>query len=307
MTTPFEFEFEKFHGNGNDFIFIDFASLISFSSPSKIQDFSKKICHRNTGIGADGVIFFNKKNFQILIINSDGSYAATCGNALRCYGLKLIRDRLWDGVSLVKIGRLIPEFLTNEAQRNEPFIFKNEIFSTLCWGSLKSKLVQVAMGNESKIIRLNMPKNSFLSGEVFCVFVQLANPHLVFYSNQFKNFSEEDYKQFGQLAQVNFLKEFSENIPLSNISMVSDLSSPQEFNLVVFERGAGLTLCCGSGAVASRVALETLSIVSKNKQTTRFQLLGGIVEVSSANSHKLNQRILTGPAEYIYKGKMEWF
>lgn len=315
-------QFEKFHGNGNDFAFFEKEFLSPFASLSSLREFVINLCNRQMGVGADGVVFYDILQNQLLIINSDGSLAATCGNALRCYGLKLLQDKLWDGISLVQIKRLVPAHLSelNEFDPTEGFARnKNEVFATLLRGYLKSKTICVAMGNETSCEILSLPENSVPFSNLSVVFVQLANPHLVFVSPEFSSFTQEQYTQFGKWAQGELLNTWGSRIPLSNISMISlqakshDSPSPAlPWNLVVYERGAGLTLCCGSGAVASRIALEKLGFVPTELEKISFQLLGGVVDISTeyivGQEYEpcQQQRALNGPAELVYKGNMEW-
>jgi diaminopimelate epimerase len=294
------FFFQKYHGNGNDFIFLDKDVFDSFATLFELRQFILKICHRNFGAGADGVVFCDRFTNRILIFNSDGSLAATCGNALRCYGLKLLQEKRWDGCSLVFVKRLVPVLIERHSLEPSEIFARDstESFATLVEGNADSKQVCVGMGRESQVKVLALPER-----KDDCVFVQLSNPHLVFVSSLFCSFKEEQYKQFGQWAQGEFLNTISVQIPLSNISMVSlSETQPASWSLVVYERGAGLTLCCGSGAVASRVALEVLDLVKLSEDKISFNLPGGFVDVSSRNIQGTNQRALSGSAEMVFSG-----
>jgi diaminopimelate epimerase len=312
---PFSFDFEKFQGCGNDFIFVDKDVLSSFSSPTELQKFAIQVCHRNFGIGADGVVFYDAKAHKLFILNSDGSFATTCGNALRCYGLKLLMQGLWEGKSVLDIKPLSFRDTTLDPPVKPGDDAAGSIpFATLIEGNLKSRQIRVAMGWESQVKIVKISDNKFNLSPLSCVYVQLANPHLVYVSSDFSQFSLDQLKSFGQWAQGEFLDQFAGEIPVCNISMLS-LSSRGEPTgdaagsipkLTVYERGAGLTLCCGSGAVASRVAMEALSLLNTEQDKVTFHLPGGSVDISciDVNGHK--QRTLTGEAQFVYKGKMQW-
>ena len=281
--------FEKFHGNGNDFIFFEKTFENSFATEEQLKDFVRHTCHRNFGIGADGVLFVDDSQKIISIFNSDGSTAATCGNALRCYGLRLLKNKLWDGKTPLEI---------KDTQKNK--------IATLWEGSSKTKKIEVAMGQESRVEIFPVEENPFFApSSLLCVFVQLANSHLVFLHEKFSQFNQEHYQAFGQWAQ--------KALGNHNINMIHCPSFDKQKNsslstgsLTVYERGAGLTLCCGSGAVASRVALEKLGFVNPNQSHFCFQLAGGELDISFRNIDEKKIWTLKGPAQKVYEGSIPW-
>lgn len=307
--------FEKYHGAGNDFIFIAHDILSSFSKLKDLKNFAFRLCNRNTGIGADGIVFYkflsNAKSLnkiEILIINSDASIPETCGNALRCLGLKLLKDKFWNGNSLLPVNYIYPSNLDDLSelmflQQTQPFaILQNAQFSV----SDKVASVQVGMGMEQSVEETYFKKNFVFpfSLETNPVYVQLANPHWVFLSQDFAKFSKKEFNDFGEFAQ-NSLRENISNgsVPKANIGMLWQKSN-KEYCLVVYERGAGLTECCGSGGVAARIALEKLGKVEKNTELLSLKMPGGFIQISSPNSipQFSDQRLLIGPAEFVYNG-----
>ena len=302
-------QFEKFHGNGNDFIFISALYLSVFHTVFQLREFVLNICHRNFGIGADGVVFYDDVKQELLIVNSDGSFASTCGNALRCYGLKCLRSQVWDGEKPISIKRLVPPCLSNTSELTLTEIFvrnESDVFATLLSGNQEKQLVSVAMGMELEVRDLTAMFTPYINGNLFsptdkCIFVQLANPHLVFVSPQFSSYKQNNFSQFGTWAQSEVSCQLL-NCPVSNISMVSFPAQNNIWSLSVYERGAGLTLCCGSGSVASRVALEALGYIHSQEKNMSFLLEGGGVEISYGEVQGLVQRVLNGPAHFVYKG-----
>ncbi|WGL60068.1 diaminopimelate epimerase [Pigmentibacter sp. JX0631] len=307
--------FEKYHGAGNDFIFIAHDVLSSFSNLEDLKNFAFRFCNRNTGIGADGIVFYkflsntNSLNkIEILIINSDGSIPETCGNALRCLGLKLIKDEIWNGNILFPVNYIYPTCLENFSevkflQLTQPFaILKSAQFSN----SNKVANVQVGMGKEQIVTETKFTKNNSIqiALEADPIFVQLANPHWVFLSQDFDKFSNKEFVQFGEFAQ-NSLRENVVNysVPKANIGMLWQKPN-NEYSLVVYERGAGLTQCCGSGGVAARIALEKLGKIEKNTELVSLKMPGGLIQISSQMSipQFSEQRLLIGPAEFVYNG-----
>lgn len=302
-------DFEKFHGNGNDFIFISAAHLTRFNNLFELTKFAIEVCQRYTSVGADGVVFFNQVmqtplRIEILILNSDGSVAATCGNALRSLGLKLMRDGYWDGKLPLGIYYLSLPFDPASAKPSE------KPFATLIKGTVattpkvsgSSGEIEVAMGVERVVRKLAPPQKDKFQSAYPPIFVQLQNPHLVFISPQFANFTKEDHIQFGFWAQNSLCAEIAD-LPICNIGMMQpQLVHAQDWNLTVFERGAGLTMCCGSGATAARVALEALGLVDAKEEAVRFQMPGGHVLISSAVVGGHEQRTLIGQAQWVFSG-----
>ena len=324
MNSNLNIEFEKFHGASNDFIFIADSYLNLFSNQNDLKKFSKIICHRNKGIGADGIVFYqyqqnnNVSLVRILILNSDGSFAATCGNALRCLGLKLIQDKIWDGINQLPIFRLCPQFIfdnLNTISYDEKFITLKDSFAVLIKAEIQSYYyakISVAMGKELEIKKTPLEENSLVTFGDFKnmtpIFVSLANPHWVFISSEFQKFNRKKYEEFGYFAQNELRnKSIENNIPIANIGMISfHGKNTNQWNLVVYERGAGLTECCGSGGVAARIALEYSQNIDSINDEVYFQMPGGLISISKLT--KINefgeQRILSGAAKKVFSGNI---
>ncbi len=334
--SDFNIEFEKFHGASNDFIFIHHSFLAQFKKQNQVKDFVKFICNRNRGVGADGVIFCQNSlqneemkekgvkktkrlKIEILIVNSDGSFAGTCGNALRCLGLKMMRDQYWNGKSELPIYRLLPQCIAKDYDTillEEQFVLQDTPFAVLTNANLSSHLnatVSVAMGKEIEIKATPLVENSLIHfGKEFNlitpILITLSNPHWVFISPIFKSFNRKMFEEFGKFAQAELrLKSFTGSIPLANIGMLTlQEKNALQWDLVVYERGAGLTECCGSGAVAARLALEFSGFVPMKNKEIFFQMPGGIVSISKPKliDKQDGQRILKGQAQWVFNGNL---
>jgi diaminopimelate epimerase len=334
--SDFNLEFEKFHGASNDFIFIHNSFLSQFQKQTQLKDFVKFVCNRYQGVGADGVIFYqnslqnldldgrnSKKSkhlkIEILIVNSDGSFAGTCGNALRCLGLKMLREQYWNGQNELPIYRLLPHCLVEECDSillEEQFILQKTPFAVLTNANINSPLnakVSVAMGKEVELKATPLVENSLIhfGNELDFLtptFVALSNPHWVFISPIFKSFNRKMFEEFGKFAQAELRsKSLNGSVPLSNVGMLTlQGKNSVQWDLVVYERGAGLTECCGSGAVAARIALEFSDCVPLKSEEIYFQMSGGIVSISKSKliDGQEGQRILTGPAQWVFNGNL---
>ena len=193
--------FDKYHGNGNDFIFISCEHLTLFPRITDLRKFVVSLCKRNFSVGADGVIFFqlplqndSNCNPKILIVNSDGSFAGTCGNALRCLGLKLLRESLWRGDSCLNVERLclrqFVEFQREDIAQDEIFVANKNVFAIIknAFNTAYTYTdVSVSVGNSSDIflpqflkpITFTVPSSQkkVLISSITNIFVHLANPH----------------------------------------------------------------------------------------------------------------------------------
>lgn len=327
LQSDFKIEFEKLHACSNDFIFICSSYLAIFQSPSQLKKFVKFICDRNQGVGADGVVFYSTDNntkylkIEILIINSDGSFAATCGNALRCLALKIVRDKIWNGQSEIPVFRYLPKFILNHQNSvllEEQFIFQKDYFALLINTTLNSVTnahVSISVNREIVVKSTELIEKSLLrfgaeSNYLQPVYVELSNPHWVFISSEFRNFNQKLYEEFGLFAQKELpTKALYDQIPIANIGMLTlQKENMSQWDLVVFERGAGLTKCCGSGAVAARIALESYNFVTLGTEKIYFHMPGGVVSVSQplCIDNQEGQRILTGTAQWVFAGNLSF-
>lgn len=311
-------QFEKYHGNGNDFIFLPSDVLRHFKSKEHLQQFAREICNRCFSVGADGVVFYDMSScnrFKVLIINSDGSFANTCGNALRCLGLRwkqmFLKKQETSHVTLVDVFRLVPSFFFQDSHQEDLDVLTSEdAFATLCIDGSES--IGVFMGTSLQVMPTPLRENTLADfGQdmdfLTPIFVQLANPHWVFLSKKFHQFDMKMMEKFGQCAQQKWVSKLlsGQTIPLSNISMIALPDDPLSgvFDLTVYERGAGLTQCCGSGATASRAALESVGLIDSNAPAVFFQMPGGKVSIGKKEHHGQLQWVLQGPASFVFSGQ----
>ncbi len=266
--------FVKMHGLGNDFILIDCMKQ-NLSEPEK---FAIHYCNRRFGIGADQLLLLYPSNiadFKMRIFNADGSEVEMCGNGIRCFA-KYVWDRgLSDKETLSvetlagiikpkKIGELVqvdmgvPEFQPDKI----PVDAETEKAFDL--------LIEIA-GWHAKLNCLSM-----------------GNPHAVI-------FLEEDPKNFA----VSKYGPIIENHPIfpkrTNVEFAY-VKNREEIIMRVWERGAGETLACGTGACATAVASMVKGYT--NKKVTVHLLGGDLVIEWADNGHVY----MTGPAEEVFEG-----
>lgn len=308
------FYFEKWHGARNDFLLAEANALMaSLGGPlqsSTLERLALEFCDRTTGLGADGLVVWQvDRDGQLSagIWNSDGSRAGTCGNALRCLAATVLSRRDWNGSSPLPVCDLNLDVGQMHGSSN--------VFATLLSSNPThdaSGLFESAVGMGEVVEYRDLPLSiltdpAFLGGTVAqelllaalrnAAFVRLANPHLVVVlrAGYFRRLTSEHFAELGQLMQSEGVCS-ALGIPLSNIGFVSLSEYPTgaPLDAIVYERGAGLTQCCGSGGCAIQVTLEK----TQNSQTGTagsFAMPGGVISILN-RSGTLH---LSGPAQRI--------
>jgi diaminopimelate epimerase len=275
--------FTKMHGLGNDFVFIDLIdSGVSKETPKDLPDLARKMCDRHFGVGADGLILIlpsKKADFRMRIFNPDGSEPEMCGNAIRCFAKYVYEKGITSKkeISIETLGGIKVVTLKLEGDKVEmvtvdmgiPALSKEDI--PVIW-------------DDDKVIdgRLNVNGTTF---NITCV--SMGNPHTVIFV---ENIEEIEIEKVGPIIETHpiFPKK-------TNVEFIQVLSE-NEIRMKVWERGAGVTLACGTGACASTVA----SIL--NKKTGRsiwVHLDGGDLFIEWKEDGHI---YMSGPATEVFEG-----
>lgn len=259
--------FVKMHGLGNDFVIIAKNDL---PANIDIANFAMMISNRRKAIGCDQFIIYNynsAKNVQMEIYNQDGTMALACGNASRCLSRLIFDLTAEKNITLGVNGRLVKCEYINQ---NEIKVNMGAVSFSEAWMPEENELWNLA---ERYLIE---PK------EMLCV--DVANPHLVIFSK----LSDRDRKIIGNNFQSIDLFQDGVNV---NFAIIKD----DKIYLKVWERGAGFTYACGSGAVATFAAANKLGF-TENETEIVFAL-------GSLKMKKEGDNItMTGPASYIFSG-----
>lgn len=275
-------KFTKMQGLGNDYIYVDCTKNI-LDNPSEV---AKKVSDRHFGIGSDGLVLIlpsDKADFRMRMFNSDGSEAEMCGNAIRCVGKYVFDNKLTDKTNITietLAGIKVLELKTEEG---------------------KVVLVRVDMGEPiltPKEIPVEGNKDSFIAepieidGQIYKVTaVSMGNPHAISYVEDVENFP---------LYQVGSKMETHKLFPRKVNAEFVQVIDKSTLKMRVWERGAGETLACGTGACATLVA-SVINGVSERVAT--IKLLGGNLFIEW--SEKDNHVYMTGPAEKVFDGEIE--
>lgn len=275
-------KFTKMQGIGNDYVYIDcFREKLNNVDLSEL---AKKMSDRHFGIGSDGIVLImpsENADFRMRMINADGSEAEMCGNAVRCIG-KYVYDRgltKKDRVSLDTLGGI--KILELSVQDGEVRSVRVDMGEPI----LEPDKIPV-ISSESRFISqpIEINENSYI---LTCV--SMGNPHAVIFIDDVKSIPIE---KIG--PQIETYKMFPRKINAEFVHVVDR----ETLEMRVWERGAGETLACGTGACASLVA-AVLNGFSNRKVI--MKLLGGTLEIEW--SEKDNHVYMTGPAEIVFDGE----
>lgn len=273
-----EISFTKMHGLGNDFVVIDAIN----QSVNLSSETVRRLADRHFGIGFDQLLLVETPTganveFRYRIINADGSEVGQCGNGARCFA-RFVHDK-----GLTRSRRIPVE---TRAGRLE-LILREDGQVTVDMGT---------PGLEPKDIPFDAPRRAprytlaVAGGELELAAVSLGNPHAVLTVPQVE---AAPVAQLGPAIEAH--PRFPDRVNVGFMEVVDRM----HIRLRVFERGAGETLACGSGACAAVVAARVQELVD---ETVRVELRGGDLVVSWAGE---NQPVLmTGPASFVYEGKI---
>lgn len=274
-------KFTKMHGAGNDYIYVNcFEEKVE--NPSKV---SIRVSDRHFGIGSDGLILIAPSkiaDYQMIMYNSDGSQAQMCGNGIRCVG-KYVHDRgLTDktevtietlaGIKTLKLALENNQVVSVTVDMGEPVLTPNLIpvvgdgdcfvGKTVCVDGIDWNVTAVSMGNPHAIVYIE---------DTDRLNIEAIGPGF------------EHHNIFPERTNTEFIQVIDRN----NLKMR------------VWERGAGETLACGTGACASLVATV---LNGKCDRTATLHLLGGNLSITW--DEKTNHVFMTGPAEFVFDGEI---
>ena len=261
--------FTKMHGCGNDYIYINMMEY-EIADP---QAAAIAWSDRHKGIGSDGLVLIDKSSmpeadFSMRIFNADGSEAMMCGNASRCIGKYLFERGL---TTLTEIRLLTLSGI-------------KILYLNVNQGIVES--VTVDMGkpqqeNEAQFITSRNPG--------YGTFVSMGNPHYVIFTDDVDQVGEtgrmmEHHLAFPQRCNIEFAR----------------VEADGSIRTRVWERGAGITKACGTGACATAVAAV---LTGRAKRTSRIVMDGGTLSIEwRKEDHHV---YMTGPAEFVFDGEID--
>jgi len=276
--------FRKYEGLGNDFILVDDRDK---DSPSLTPEQSERLCHRNFGIGGDGVIFAlrpSKENhdFAMRIYNSDGSEPEMCGNGIRCMA-QFLKD-LGEEQKSYRIdtlaGTIIPVMNddgTITVDMGEPTLDGPKVPTTLEPNSELNSVVEQSIEANGKTWKVSA--------------VSMGNPHAIIFVDDL----EADVNLYADGPALEKHPAFPAK---TNVEFVQ-VMAPNHLKMKVWERGAGPTLACGTGACALTVAAIRAGKIPRGGPC-RITLPGGDLFIEWKEDD--NKIYMTGPATFSFEG-----
>ena len=272
-------EFSKIHGLGNDFILVD-------DREKKLADYpqlAREMCHRHFGVGADGLILVQPSrvaDFKMRIFNSDGSEAEMCGNGIRCFAKFVYEGGMTTKTKITVetlAGIMVPECQVEDGRVTMVKVDMGE-------PRLAARDIPLAEGGEEPVV--DMPLEA--AGQIFRITtVSMGNPHCIIPVDDVEGIRLEEGG-----PQIERHSLFPKK---TNVEFVQFLS-PTRARVRVWERGAGVTLACGTGACATAVAGHLLG---KTERKLTVGLPGGDLTIEWADNNHL---YMTGPATEVFRG-----
>ena len=274
-------KFTKMHGLGNDYVYID-AINQKIENESSLAKF---VSNRHFGIGSDGLILICKSDiadFKMRMFNSDGSEAEMCGNGIRCVG-KFVYDKGLTDKTIVKIETLagIKTLVLNtkdgkvetaRVDMGEPILEAE-------------KIPVISKEQPVKNLELEAENKKF---KFTCV--SMGNPHAI---TIVENTKEFDVEKYGKILEVDKAFPKKANIEFAQII------DKENIKMRVWERGAGETLACGTGACATAVACNLNGLTGRK---VNIELLGGTLNIEW--NEQDNHVYMTGPAVTVFDGEL---
>ena len=253
--------FVKVSACGNDFLLIEGAQ-----APGDISAFTRRICDRHEGVGADGVEWMHphaSADIEIRLINADGSEAEISGNGTRCVATYLCSERELEKVAILTGAGLKTCTLT--ARRDGEYEFEMEMGSAEVW-----------------------PELCFLLGgdKVRGIPVSMGNPHYVLFVDEFP----QDWRALA--ARIQDSGQFKQGV---NVEFVK-ADSLHDISVRIFERGVGETQSSGTGSCASAAAAIA---TGKAQSPVRVHAAGGTQTVRRDGG----KVFLRGPAQLVCRGE----
>jgi diaminopimelate epimerase len=266
--------FLKMHGLGNDFVVLDGRARM----PDITSDLARRIADRHTGIGCDQLIVIEPPRTDdgdafMRILNSDGGEVEACGNAVRCIGAILMDER---GRDFARVETLAGPVAISAGPRG---ITADMGPARLLWN-------EIPLAREMDTLALDI-EDGPLRGPVA---VGMGNPHAVFFV--------EDVERVA-LGEVGPRLEHHPFYPKRANVEVVEVRGPAKLRVRVWERGAGITQACGTGACAALVGAHRRGLIGRKAEV---ELDGGTLTVEWTDDNRV---LMTGPTALAFTGDID--
>lgn len=274
--------FVKMHGLGNDFVIVE---MNSWEEADILQPHARAVCDRNFGIGADGLIIIGKDPVMdvfMRIFNSDGSEPEMCGNGIRCVARYVYEHKLVDKTSFVV------RTLAGPIHPVVKVLDGKVVSVTVDMGEPILERALIPMTGSGDNVKV---KTTTSHGEIELTAVSMGNPHCIVFVNDVE---DVPVALWGPELETNQLFPAKTNVEFVQVL------GPGEMKMRVWERGAGITLACGTGTCATLVAGVLNGLTDR---AAVVHLLGGDLSIEWREQD--NHIYMTGPAVEVFSGNIE--
>lgn len=273
-------KFTKMHGCGNDYIYVDCTKEM-IPDPNGT---ALKLSDRHFGIGSDGLILVcpsEVADFRMAMYNSDGSEGAMCGNGIRCVAKFCYDKGLTDKEEIAIETKAGIKYIQLTIENGKAVKARVDMGAPM---TLADQIPVVGLGEEVIGKSVNVDGRDWV---MTCV--SMGNPHAIVWCDDVTNLDIEkvgpgfhDHPMFPDRVNTEFAKVLDRN----------------HVQMRVWERGAGETWACGTGACATAVACYLNGLTDRN---VTIHLLGGDLEIEVAE----DTVYMTGPATTVFEGEVE--
>lgn len=264
--------FLKMHGLGNDFVILDGRRALPDLTPELIR----KISHRNFGVGCDQLIVMepsSKADVFMRIFNPDASESGACGNATRCVASLVMKETGREAITIETIAGILPCTKTGEL-----------VTVNMGQPQLEWQAIPLAAAADTLNIQLGA------EGVANPVCVNMGNPHAVFFVDDAEAVAIE---RLGPKFERDAIFPKRSNIEFVHVIDRAHVRAR------VWERGAGVTLACGSGACAVAVAAVRRGLTGRS---VNVEMDGGTLQLEWREAD--NCVYMTGPVALVYEGNL---
>lgn len=295
--------FVKMHGIGNDYVYLDGYNDPALEQKVDLARLARAMSDRHRGIGSDGIIVVGRPtdrgaDVRMRMFNADGSESEMCGNGIRCVA-KFAYDRLGLRRSPMKVqtkrGVLAIDYVTQEGKlvaatvdMGEPIFAADEVPVELPRPAPGGIVLDFPLTKYIPLEQGAWMEECGLDARMTCV--SMGNPHAVIFCERV------------EAVPLETVGPFIETQPIfpnrTNVHFVQ-VEGPAAAKMRTWERGAGATMACGTGACASLVAG---AVTKRLARRARMTLPGGDLEI--AWDERSGHVLMTGPATEVFVG--EW-
>lgn len=266
------------HGIGNDFVMVDAVRNSEVLAGQDLAELARGVCDRRRGVGADGLILLDQvdRNLRMRMFNPDGSESEMCGNGLRCFARYAVREGYASPPSFS---------VATGAGLLEVELVGDEVTVDMGIARLTRGEIGMAGASDETFVDQPIPGSNGRKGTA----VSMGNPHLVLFV--------DDPAKIDLAAEGPQLERHALFPERTNVHFIQILDR-EHLVQRTWERGAGETQACGTGACASGVAAH---LTGRADSSVEIALPGGRLHIQISEDRRVH---MTGPAVFVFEA--EW-